>query len=199
MKKKLLVVLLCVVFLTTGCGKLINLKKDVKTNDYVAPNSQKAKDKSTKKSNCSVLDCMKKLKVENTVEEINKVIGFDGELTNETYKEYTWKFSNTESIKATYYSSDKATIDATYDKDPLRNKKVDFSRYSEIQSALKSTSLTYDEFKEKVGGVEGTLTYISSYSNKYVWVNKNGEYLTGTFSNTTNKCTFVIGRIVQKK
>ena len=186
--KKIITVVLCLisVFMVVGCGK----KSD---ENYVAPNSKEAQEKSTKKSNCTVFECLKKIKPESTVEQINKIIGFEGKLTNEKYNEYTWEFSNTESLTATYYSSDKATIDTKYNRDSLKNKKVDLTKYSEIQSALKSgSSLTYDEFKSKVGGVDGTLTYMSSSSNKYIWVNKNGEYLIGTFSNTNNKCTFII-------
>ena len=191
MKKKILVVVLslALMFTVTGCGKKAN-------DNYVAPNSNTAHDKSTVKTKCTVLECIKKLSADSTVEEINKVVGVEGKLTNEKYNEYTWTFSDKESLKATYYSSDKANIEANYIRDDVANKKVTFSKYDEIQTALKSgSSLTYDEFKSKVGGVEGTLVYISSSSNKYVWVNTKGEYLTGTFSNTTNKCTFVLGQV----
>lgn len=190
MKNKIIVGFLSIIllFALTGCG--IN-----KTSTETQINQIS---KENKKTNCTVLECIKKLKTENTVEEINKVVGFEGKLTDETYNKYTWTFSDDEALTATYYSPDKATIEATYDRDSLKNKKVDFSKYDEIQSALKSSSsLTYDEFKEKLGNVDGHLISISSSSNKYIWVNKNGEYLTGTFSNTTNKCTFVIGRIVK--
>lgn len=189
MKKKFLIGLMCFVFVMglTGCGDNKTTKETDKTT--------KTEEKSIK-GNCTAIECVKKLKSENTVEEINKVIGFEGKLTDEKYNKYTWEISDDESITATYYSSDKATIEATYDRDSLKNKKVDFSKYDEIQTALKSgNSLTYDEFKEKVGSVDGTLIYISSSSKKYVWVDKNGGYLTGTFSDSTGKCTFVIGRL----
>lgn len=194
MKKKLLVAVLSIalVFAVTGCSF-----KKATNNDYVAPNSNKAHENSKVKTKCSVLDCIKKLSASSTVEDIDKVVGIKGELTTDSsYKVYTWTFSDKEKLTATYYSSGSANIEATYIKDNIKNKKVTFSKYSEIQTALKSsTSLTYDEFKQKVGGVEGTLVYISSSSNKYVWVSTTGEYLTATFSNTTNKCTFVLGQI----
>lgn len=185
MKKKILLGLLSLVlvFTVTGCfnnKKIItgqtNVKKDVK-------------------GNCRALECIKKIKPENTPEEINKVIGFEGKLTDEKNKIYTWEISKDEKVTASYYSSDKATIDASYDKEELKDKKITFDKYDDIQSALKTgTSLTYDEFCKKVNG-KGVLYSVSTYSKKYVWVNKNGEYLTGTFSTSTNKCTFVIGRI----
>jgi hypothetical protein len=185
MKKKLLVGLLSLVlvFTLTGC---LPKKTTISGNQPV---------KKQIKGNCRALDCVKKLKPENTVEEINKVIGFEGKLTDEKYNTYTWEIATDEKITATYYSSNKATIDATYDREELKDKNVTFSKYDEIQTALKSnTSLTYDEFCKKVNS-KGYLYSVSSYSKKYVWVNKNGEYLTGTFSTSSNKCTFVIGRI----
>ena len=183
MKKRILLGLLSLVFVftLTGCfGKGV-----VKT-----PTAKKQI-----KGKCEALECIKKLKSENTVEDINKVIGFEGTLTDEKNKIYKWEIAENETITASYYSSTKATIDASYDKEALKNKKITFAKYDEIQSALKNgSSLTYDEFCKKVNG-KGTLYSVSSYSKKYVWVNKNGEYLTGTFSTSTNKCTFVIGRI----
>ena len=184
MKNKILIGLLAIIliFTLTGC-----FNKSTTSNNAA---SQKQI-----KGNCVALECIKKLSPENTVEDINKVIGFEGKLTDEKNKIYVWKIASDEKITASYYSSDKATIEASYNKDEIKNDKVDFSKYEEIQSALKSsTSLTYDEFCSKVNA-QGILYKISSYSNQYVWVNKNGEYLTGTFSKSTNKCTFVIGRI----
>lgn len=183
MKKKVLLGLLSLVFVftLTGCLGKGKLKEPVVKKQI--------------KGNCEALECIKKLKSENTVEEINKVIGFEGKLTDEKNKIYKWEIAENETITASYYSSNKATIDASYDNDALKNKNISFEKYDDIQTALKSgSSLTYDEFCKKVNG-KGTLYSISSYSKKYVWVNKNGEYLTGTFSTSTNKCTFVIGRI----
>jgi len=183
MKKKLLVGLLSLVcvFTLTGCiSKKGIVPKTVKKDI---------------KGNCAPLECIKKLKSENTVEEINKIIGFEGTKTDEKYNIYTWNITSNDKITATYYSSDKATIEASYERDELKDKKINFSKYEEIQSALKSgSSLTYDEFCKKVNG-KGHLYSVSSYSKKYVWVNAKGEYLTGTFSTSTNKCTFVIGMI----
>ena len=187
MKKKIFVGILSLmlVFTVTGCTP----------KSIVNKTTGKEVSKKQIKGNCEALECIKKLKSENTVDEINKVIGFEGTLTDEKNKIYTWEITSDEKVTASYYSSDKATIEATYKNEELKNSKVDFSKYDEIQTALKSgSSLTYDEFCKKVNA-EGVLYSISSYSKKYVWVNKNGEYLTGTFSNTTNKCTFVIGRI----
>lgn len=188
MKKKIIIgfLSLLLVFTLTGCLP----KKNQNGENQIV--------KKQIKGNCRALDCIKKLKPEYTVKDIDKVIGFEGKLTDDKYNIYTWEITSDEKITASYYSSDKATIDATYNKDEIKNNKIDFSKYEEIQSALKSgSSLTYDDFCKKVKG-KGVLYSISSYSKKYVWVNKNGEYLTGTFNTSSNKCTFVIGQIRKK-
>ena len=186
MKKKILIGLLSLVMIFTLTGCLP--KKAANTVNNATPKKQI-------KGNCEALECIKKLKPENSVEEINKVIGFEGKLTDEKYNIYTWEIAEDEKITASYYSSKTATIEASYDRDELKNDKVDFSKYDEIQKAIKSgDSLTYDEFCDKVNS-KGVLYKITTTGNGYVWVNKNGEYLTGSFSTSSNKCTFVMGRI----
>ena len=178
MKKKLVSLLLIIslLFITTAC-------------DF-----NSTKNKKIEKGNCSALDCIMDLKPENTVEEINKVIGFDGELINKDNNMYSWKIGKNDKILATYYNSNKATIEAKFDREKIKNDKIDFSSYSEIQDLLKKgKTLTLEEFNDKVKG-NGILYLISSSSKKYIWVNKKGEYLEAYFSVSTGKCTFVTGR-----
>ena len=154
--------------------------------------------KNTLKGNCTALDCIKELKIENSVEDINDVIGFDGKLIDEKNKVYSWEIGEDNKILATYYDGDKATIEAKYNIEELKDEKVDFSNYSEIQSLLKKgTSLTLEEFNEKVKGT-GLLYLLSPSSKKYIWVNKDGEYLNANFSTSTGKCTFVTGKLEKK-
>lgn len=65
-----------------------------------------------------------------------------------------------------------------------------------ISQITRSTlqELTYDQFVELVGGVEGTLKSKNSSSLKYEWDNTEGGYLFATFSVQTGKCTFTTGR-----
>lgn len=184
MKRRILVSLLIVgLFLLTACGSNTN-----KQNTSKKP----------EKGNCTALECIKKLTIDNSVDDINKVIGFKGKLTDEKENKYEWEIGKNDKIIATYSTGDKATIEAKYSVDDIKNKKIDFSNYSEIQGLLKDgTSITYEDFNKKVNG-EGYLYYISPSNTKYVWVNGEGEYLNGNFSNSTKKCTFVTGRIVKK-
>lgn len=180
MKKKLLTSLLAVgiLFTLTACG-----------------GGSGEVTKKPDKGNCTALECIKDLSDKSTVEDINKLIGFEGEKTDDKYNIYEWKIGDDDSITATYYSGGSANIEASYNKDDLKDSKIDFSKYNDIKTALKSKdSITYDDFCDKVNG-KGHLYYVSSSTNKYVWVNENGEYLTASFSNSSNKCTFVTGMI----
>lgn len=182
MKKKIFSVVLGVLVLAsiTGCGN--------KTGDSNIDGN------SNTKGNCIVTECIQKIKPESTVSEINSIIGFEGELTDEKYNKYYWELSEDTGIEVTYYSSDKGTISIDFNRDSVANKKVDFSRYDELQPKIKD-GITYQDFITYIGNVDGVLIEKSSYSNKYVWVAEDGSYLDGSFSTSSNKCTFASGRI----
>lgn len=182
MKKILINGILClmITILLTGCNV-----------ETLKSNSPAEKSK----GNCEALDCINLIEPENSIDEINKIIGLEGTLTDEKYNKYYWELSENTGIEVTYYSSDKGTISVDFEKNSIANKKVNFSKYSEIQSLLKSgTSLTYNEFVNKVGNVEGTLIEKSAYTKRYTWVNSDGGYLNASFSENTGKCTVVTGR-----
>ena len=71
---------------------------------------------------------------------------------------------------------------------------MDFSKHKELQTKVK-TGITYEQFKTYVGNVDGVVVGKSSTTTKYMWVSKNGGYIKGTFSNTTNMCTFITGMV----
>jgi hypothetical protein len=147
---------------------------------------------SDKKANCSALECIKKIKVDNTVEEVNKIIGVKGVLYDKENKCYRYDLDNGETITLKYYSSDKATITASYNKKKLANGKVDLSNLNSLKKKVKS-GLTYDKFKEEIGGVDGTLIEKSEISKTYFWASKDGGYITAIFKNKDNKCFYFYG------
>lgn len=165
----------------TGCG----LNNNTQLNDD---------SKLESKGNCTALECINKISVENSVEEINNIIGFEGELTDEKYNIYYWELSDDSGIEVSYYSGTTGTIEADIDRDIVANKDVDFSRYDELKTKI-NEGITYGEFISYIGNVEGTLIEKSSYSNKYVWVAEDGSYLNGSFSVSSGKCTFASGMI----
>lgn len=165
-----------ILFLLTGCSS--------KNDSIGSENKLKAK--------CSALECIKKIKVENTVEEVNKIVGVEAKLYDKDNKFYRYDLDNGETITLKYYSGDKATIIASYNKKKIANRKVDLSDLNSLKKKV-SSSITYDEFKQQIGGVDGTLIEKSKLTNKYVWVSKRGGNITAIFRNKDNKCLFFSG------
>ena len=191
MKNKLLtkiVLLILILSLTlslSGCG----ITKKSEENGTIE-SSTEATNEDTSKKDLVAFDYMDKLSPENTVEEMNEIIGSEGELTNEKYNEYTWNITDDTKITATYYSSKTATIKIDIDDDLLKDDKTDLSCAKDLKSEINSANgITYDDFVSKIGS-KGYIVEKSSSSKSYRWVNKNGGYLKGTFSNSSGKCTF---------
>lgn len=186
-KGKLLVAFLSLVLFlgfTTGCDK----KEVLKDNET----KTKAEEKDKLKANCSALECIKKIEPTNTVEEVNKIVGVDGVLTDEKYNIYEYDLGNDEKITLKYYSGKKATIVADYEEDDLADKKVDLSKLQDLKAKV-SSGISYDDFKKEIGNVDGTLVEKSDISNKYVWVSKKGGSVKATFRTSDNLCSFFSG------
>lgn len=186
-KGKLLIgVFLCLlgIFLTTGC----TTKENTNKND----NTDKTEEKSKLKAKCSALECIKKIEPENTVEEVNEIVGVDGVLTDEKYNFYEYDLGNGEKITLKYYSGKTATIVADYDEDELADKKVDLSKLEDLKSKV-NYGISYDDFKKEIGGVDGILIEKSTLSNKYIWVSTKGGNVKATFRVKDNLCSFFSG------
>lgn len=194
MKKcKLLLCLLSfalVTTLVTGCDKSSNDSNDSKSKKKVVEKSE-----NKVKTKCEFYECIDKIEPENTVEEVNNIIGIDGVLTDEKYNFYEYDFGDDKKIILKFYSSDKSTIVVEYDKKDLKNNKVTLEKLSDLKARI-NDGITYEDFKKEVGGVDGTLVEKSTLSNKYVWVTKNEGYVSASFSNSGSRkgtCTFFSG------
>lgn len=144
---------------------------------------------------CEVFDCINKIEPENSVEEINEIMGFNGVVTDEKYKIYYWELSDDDGIQVAYYSSDKSQIKLKYDRDVLENKKVNLTKLEELKEDLKKgVKITYDDLT-KYFKTNGTLVGKSSIYKKYTWVDEDGNYSTATIDNKTNRCTLLTGKI----
>ena len=160
-------------------------------------NSGESSQEETTKGKCKIFDCMKKLNAKMTLEEVNEVIGFEGEKKSETdsYTVYNWDITEETGISVQFHTKyGTSTITANYPNSMVKGK-ADFSRWDEIKKRLNDTKnrLTYSEFVEMVGGVEGTIDKISDSSTTYKWLNADGGYLSGYF-NKDNECTMATGR-----
>ena len=167
-----MIILSCAFCFATGCAEE---KLEEKPKDEV-------------KGNCSIVECMKKIKATNKVEEINEIIGFESTTDAMIGSDPIWKFDSKNWISFKTYGEDDITIQATIDKDSLKNENIKLPSATELQKDLNNGSFTYEEFVEKVGG-EGTLTTLSKGSVIYTWVDKSGQRLGATFNNTSGKCT----------
>lgn len=192
MKKKIFVGVICLLmlFTFTGCGT-----KKGETN-----NNGKGEAKEKIKGNCTVFECIKTIDPADTVEQVNEKMGFEGTLDKDTdsYKIYKWEVTKDSSVEIQFNNNSKSNIKINFDEKEIANENVDLSRFDEMKSMINKGEMTLDKFNEMVGNVEGTLVEKSSYSVKYEWYKASTDYLMGTFSTTSNKCTFVSGLRSQK-
>lgn len=165
------IIFLCALFLVTGC-----------TEEKVEEKKEEVK------ANCSIKECMKKIEATNTVEEINDIIGFESTTDAMIGSDPIWKFDSKNWISFKTSGNDNITIQATIDKENLKDDKIKLPSSSELQKDLNDGSFTYEELVQKVGG-EGTLTSISKGSFSYTWVDKSGQKLGATFNRESGKCT----------
>lgn len=192
MKNKLSVGFLCSVCLIglTGCGNSVK-----KENASSSQSTSTTESKTTVKSKCSYYKCLTKMSLENTIEELNDIVGFDAtkvENASEGYDKYKYDFGNDKVITVSFYKQKLTTINMAYNKKELKNKKVTLDNLKEVKEKI-NDGITYDQFKDYVGGVEGTLYELGSW-NKYVWVTEDGNSnVSASFSATNNKLTFFNG------
>lgn len=183
MKKNILVVLTCllVVFCMTGCGK----KADSSTDNG-----------SIVKSKCSYYECLSKMSLGSTLDELNDVIGFEaveGMTVSATTQQYNYDFGNDKKITVTISNGKASDIEIEYDEKELKNKKVTLDNLSDVKAKI-NDGVSYDEFKKAVGNVDGTLIEIDDWSNRYVWVAENGSSrVIASFDKKTNNLKFFNG------
>ena len=185
----LLALILCLVFSLSGCGS-----KDNDSNKDSKNNSSENSTESSKED-LKVFEYMDKIKPENTVEEINSIIGSDGELVDEKYNKYTWKITDDTTLTATYYSAKTATITIDIYDDLLKDDKTDLSDSSNLKSEINSANgVKYEDMVSKFG-TNGYMVEKRSSGTSYMWVNKDGGYIKANFSNGSGKCTSFFGRV----
>lgn len=181
LEKSLILTLILVFALTlSGCG----LKQN--EENKTVPEAEEG----SNQNDFVAFEYIEKISPENTVEEINKIIGSEGELTDEKYNKYTWKITDNVEMTATYYSSKTATIKVEIDDKLLKDNNADLSCAKDLKSEINSTNgIKYDDFVSRIG-TKGYLIEKSSSSVRYAWVNGNGGYIKGSFSASSGKCTF---------
>lgn len=178
LKKVLLYTTLSFCFLgcLTGCAseKIVEDDVDKKEEEKV-------------EANCTITECIKQIEPSNSVEEINTIMGFEGKKSDYS-EDTTWKLDDKNWITLKY-AGESPILQATIDKDSIKNEDVKLPSSTELKKMLNNGSFTYKELVEKLGGVEGTLNSKTTSSVSYIWVNKSKQTLSATFNNKSGKCT----------
>ncbi len=147
-----------------------------------------------KTANYDVFECIKQIETDNTLEEVNEIIGFEGEYIGTEYEVYYWQLTEDTGVQVQFFDSGNCRIDIDFKNKTIADKKNDFSKFSEIEEKLNSgEGLTYDEFVQIIGGVEGVLETKSSSALGYTWINDEGGYLTAQFDSETLECESASG------
>lgn len=182
MKNKSVVTVIAIIFIVI-IGILGILLLGENGNNQNA--SQSTGESTEKKGNYDVIEAMKHIEATNTVEEINGILGFEGE-TSEFSGETTWKIDskNWITLKPGVNSS---IVQATIDKETIKDDKVVLPEQKELQELL-NKGITYEELVEKIGA-EGIMDSKTGSSVGYIWADKNGQRLGATINNESGKCT----------
>lgn len=199
MKKRTFLTFVCmiaVLFAITGCGAEKSESNGNNSSSTAAESKAKCGD---------VLQCMEKLDVNSELDDMNEVMGFEAKEKSSTddYKIYEWDLTDDTSIEVMfhYYTSVinnettvSANFTANYPWDTVPNK-ADFSKWDEIEEKLNSDKgLSYSEFVELVGGVEGIIDSKSDDEIGYSWHNSEGNYLKAKVDPETNEILWATGR-----
>lgn len=182
MKNKPVVIVIVVIFVVV-MGILGMLALGEKENNQNV--TQNVSGNTEKKGNYDVIEAMKHIEVTNTVEEINEILGFEGE-TSEFSGDTTWKIDSKNWITLKK-GANSPIIQATIDKESIKNDKVTLPSRTELQELL-NKGITYEELVEKLGA-EGILESKTNGSVGYIWADKNGQRLGATINNESGKCT----------
>lgn len=152
----------------------------------------------TNKGNCAFFECLSKVSIDNTKEEVEAIFGFapEAEIDEDADTEkYTWNFDDNHSIvmNVSTFLNRKSTISIRldkYDNDELQQKGVTFDNLSQIKAKMSSSDgITYEEVKELMGGVDGIVTEVTSWT-KYEWRSTDSKgYASISFSD--GKCMFL--------
>lgn len=161
-----------------------------------------------KKGKCKFYECLTKLSADSSKEEATSVIGFEpeeeisdtGSSSGGSRYKYTWDFDDDHSIVLTAYKFTGHEIKTSsielkdYEYKDLVNSRVNLDKLSEIKSNLnKGDGVSYSQFKEYVGGIDGTIIELGSSSTTYEWVAGDGKsHVSGSF-NKAGRCTFMNG------
>lgn len=185
MKKIFLALVTCLFVVSiAGCG-----------SDNKDTTSTKSDSKSSSSSNNdkSYLDYINKIEVGDSLDQINEVIGSEGEVHSDNAT-YSWDIGNGGFI-AVFREDDTTSalsVEVSYDKKDVENKKVKISDLDSLKSKV-GEGISYDDFKENLGGADGVLVSKGPVTKSYVWRSPDGSVVDGAFRLDDNMCNSFTG------
>ncbi len=184
MNKKSIIIIVAIILLVGIVVVGMSMSgKDKNENDPAEQEQEQVK------GNYDVEECMKRIEPTMQLEEVNEIIGFEGE-KKEGKDAYVWQLTDKTKIEVEYKDG-LGTITATMDKDKIKDDKLKISICYGIQNSLRSgTSFTYEEMVQELEGIEGHLATKAPTFKRYIWVNKDKQTFEASFSDSANgKCS----------
>jgi hypothetical protein len=172
--KKVVRIILClsIVLLITGCTS----KKEVK--------KEKAKGK------CKIQECIKLIGLNDNLEKVNEIIGFEGKEKDNTY---SWKLTSKQKVEVVFDKTNSIKIKLLDEE--IKNNKTNFSKYSKLEKDLKAGKEIKIDDLNKAFKSKGVLVEKTSTEEIYKWVDKEESYLEATINATNGKCYKISGLI----
>lgn len=146
-----------------------------------------------KSAKADYLDLINKIELGDSLEDVNKVVGSDGVLSSDGIT-YTWEVGGGGlSVHFQGEETDEAiAIALDYENKDVENKKVKIKDLEGLKKKV-NEGITYDDFKELMGGVDGVLTRKGTGTNSYVWRNPDGSNVSASFQLETDLCNSFVG------
>ncbi len=163
---------LSVILLITGCST----KKEEK--------EEKSKGK------CKIEECIKLIGLNDNLEKVNEIVGFEGTKEDNTY---SWKLTSKQKLEIVF--SDTNSIKIKVLDEEIKNNKTNFSKYSKLEKDLKDGKEIKIEDLNKAFKSNGVLIEKTSTEEIYKWVDKEDSYLEATINATNGKCYKINGLI----
>lgn len=163
---------LSVILLITGCST----KKEEK--------EEKSKGK------CKIEECIKLIGLNDNLEKVNEIVGFEGTKEDNTY---SWKLTSKQKLEIVF--SDTNSIKIKVLDEEIKNNKTNFSKYSKLEKDLKDGKEIKIEDLNKAFKSNGVLIEKTSTEEIYKWVDKEDSYLEATINATNGKCYKMNGLI----
>ncbi len=139
------------------------------------------------------LDLINKIEVGDSLDKINEIIGSEGKVQSDNAT-YIWDIGSG-GFSAIFRQNDTSasiSVKVLYDNEDVVNSKVKIKDLDTLKAKVRD-GISYDDFKEFLGGVDGILVEKGPVTKGYVWRSSNGSDVTAGFKLDNNICNSFAG------